>query len=161
MSYLTLAISPFCIAFAVVWGVKRQLSFAWIGQDILVRESLYELPLLYCVNSLLYFSFIVVCKWMKGLTDNIVTSFFPPLQSGYCTNNHSSSNCSCPKSQGNDLNSLAFHGNWLEIYAGSAIILSCSLLILCVSHVRRYLLSSTHYSSLKLYSSTSLFQKKK
>lgn len=97
---------------------------------------------------------------MKGLTDNIVTSFFPPLQSGYCTNNHSSSNCSCPKSQGNDLNSLAFHGNWLEIYAGSAIILSCSLLILCVSHVRRYLLSSTHYSSLKLYSSTSLFQKK-
>ncbi|XP_075669249.1 signal peptide peptidase-like 4 [Castanea sativa] len=35
MSYLTLAISPFCIAFAVVWGVKRQLSFAWIGQDIL------------------------------------------------------------------------------------------------------------------------------
>ncbi|XP_023923160.1 signal peptide peptidase-like 4 isoform X1 [Quercus suber] len=35
ISYLTLAISPFCIAFAVVWAVKRQLSFAWIGQDIL------------------------------------------------------------------------------------------------------------------------------
>ncbi|XP_030928987.1 signal peptide peptidase-like 4 [Quercus lobata] len=35
ISYLTLAISPFCIAFAVVWAVKRQLTFAWIGQDIL------------------------------------------------------------------------------------------------------------------------------
>lgn len=36
VSYLTLAVSPFCIAFAVVWAVyRRQVSFAWIGQDIL------------------------------------------------------------------------------------------------------------------------------
>ncbi|XP_058076045.1 signal peptide peptidase-like 4 [Magnolia sinica] len=35
VSYLTLAVSPFCIAFAVVWAVKRKISFAWIGQDIL------------------------------------------------------------------------------------------------------------------------------
>ncbi|OVA14014.1 Protease-associated domain [Macleaya cordata] len=35
VSYLTLAVSPFCIAFAVVWAVKRRVSFAWIGQDIL------------------------------------------------------------------------------------------------------------------------------
>ncbi|XP_077241914.1 SIGNAL PEPTIDE PEPTIDASE-LIKE 2 [Tasmannia lanceolata] len=35
VSYLTLAISPFCIAFAVVWAVYRHISFAWIGQDIL------------------------------------------------------------------------------------------------------------------------------
>lgn len=35
LSYLTLAISPFCIAFAVVWAAHRRHSFAWIGQDIL------------------------------------------------------------------------------------------------------------------------------
>ncbi|KAG2725267.1 hypothetical protein I3843_01G058200 [Carya illinoinensis] len=35
VSYLTLAISPFCIAFAVVWAVYRKFSYAWIGQDIL------------------------------------------------------------------------------------------------------------------------------
>ncbi|KAJ6962405.1 hypothetical protein NC652_001157 [Populus alba x Populus x berolinensis] len=35
LSYLTLAVSPFCIAFAVGWAMHRNLSFAWIGQDIL------------------------------------------------------------------------------------------------------------------------------
>ncbi|GAB4844495.1 Signal peptide peptidase-like 4 [Ancistrocladus abbreviatus] len=35
ISYLTLAVSPFCITFAVVWAVYRRISFAWIGQDIL------------------------------------------------------------------------------------------------------------------------------
>lgn len=36
VSYLTLAVSPFCVAFAVVWAVYRTtVSFAWIGQDIL------------------------------------------------------------------------------------------------------------------------------
>ncbi|XWS49960.1 hypothetical protein CRYUN_Cryun12cG0047300 [Craigia yunnanensis] len=35
LSYLTLAVSPFCVAFAVVWAVYRNVSFAWIGQDIL------------------------------------------------------------------------------------------------------------------------------
>ncbi|KAJ6705553.1 SIGNAL PEPTIDE PEPTIDASE [Salix purpurea] len=35
LSYLTLAVAPFCIAFAVVWAVYRTASFAWIGQDIL------------------------------------------------------------------------------------------------------------------------------
>ncbi|CAN1300665.1 Signal peptide peptidase-like 2 [Linum perenne] len=34
-SYLTLAVSPFCIAFAAVWAVYRNASFAWIGQDVL------------------------------------------------------------------------------------------------------------------------------
>lgn len=36
VSYLTLALSPLCIVFAVVWAVYRRESFAWIGQDILV-----------------------------------------------------------------------------------------------------------------------------
>ncbi|KAF5194247.1 Signal peptide peptidase-like [Thalictrum thalictroides] len=35
VSHLTLAVSPFCIAFAVVWAYFRRISFAWIGQDIL------------------------------------------------------------------------------------------------------------------------------
>ncbi|KAJ4956404.1 hypothetical protein NE237_013187 [Protea cynaroides] len=35
VSYLTLAVTPFCIAFAVIWAVYRRISFAWIGQDIL------------------------------------------------------------------------------------------------------------------------------
>ncbi|XP_022157688.1 signal peptide peptidase-like 4 [Momordica charantia] len=35
VSHLTLAVSPFCIAFAVLWGYYRKVSFAWIGQDIL------------------------------------------------------------------------------------------------------------------------------
>lgn len=37
ISYLTLAVSPFCIVFAVLWAVYRERSLAWIGQDILVR----------------------------------------------------------------------------------------------------------------------------
>ncbi|KAE9615592.1 putative PA domain, peptidase A22B, signal peptide peptidase [Lupinus albus] len=35
--YLALAVTPFCIVFAVVWAVYRRVSYAWIGQDILVR----------------------------------------------------------------------------------------------------------------------------
>ncbi|XP_039056001.1 signal peptide peptidase-like 2 [Hibiscus syriacus] len=35
VSYLTLAVSPICITLAVVWAVYRNVSFAWIGQDIL------------------------------------------------------------------------------------------------------------------------------
>ncbi|XP_078182634.1 SIGNAL PEPTIDE PEPTIDASE-LIKE 2 [Carex rostrata] len=35
VSYLTVAVSPFCIVFAVLWGIYRRLSLAWIGQDIL------------------------------------------------------------------------------------------------------------------------------
>ncbi|KAA8522418.1 hypothetical protein F0562_013221 [Nyssa sinensis] len=35
VSYLTLAVFPFCLVFAVVWAVNRNFSFAWIGQDIL------------------------------------------------------------------------------------------------------------------------------
>ncbi|KAK7389940.1 hypothetical protein VNO78_25237 [Psophocarpus tetragonolobus] len=35
VSYLTLAVTPFCIVFAVVWAVNRRASWAWIGQDIL------------------------------------------------------------------------------------------------------------------------------
>ncbi|KAK7406130.1 hypothetical protein VNO78_07749 [Psophocarpus tetragonolobus] len=36
ISYLTLAVSLFCITFVVLWAIYRDESFAWIGQDILV-----------------------------------------------------------------------------------------------------------------------------
>nr|XP_017247953.1 PREDICTED: signal peptide peptidase-like 4 isoform X2 [Daucus carota subsp. sativus] len=35
VSYLTLGVTPFCIAFAVVWAAYRRVSLAWIGQDVL------------------------------------------------------------------------------------------------------------------------------
>ncbi|KAL6911283.1 hypothetical protein ACP4OV_000088 [Aristida adscensionis] len=35
VSYLTLAVCPFCIVFAVLWAVYRRMHYAWIGQDIL------------------------------------------------------------------------------------------------------------------------------
>ncbi|XP_020961311.1 signal peptide peptidase-like 4, partial [Arachis ipaensis] len=35
VSYLTFAVTPFCIVFAVIWAVYHRVSFAWIGQDIL------------------------------------------------------------------------------------------------------------------------------
>ncbi|KAI7988228.1 Signal peptide peptidase-like 2 [Camellia lanceoleosa] len=47
VSYLTLVVSPFCIAFAVVWAVYRNISFAWIGQDILVGTVLLGCAFLY------------------------------------------------------------------------------------------------------------------
>lgn len=40
VSYLTLAVFPFCVIFAVVWAVYRDAPYAWIGQDILVRKYL-------------------------------------------------------------------------------------------------------------------------
>ncbi|KAI4326945.1 hypothetical protein L6164_019456 [Bauhinia variegata] len=33
ISYLTLAVSPFCITFSVLWAVYRNISAAWMGQD--------------------------------------------------------------------------------------------------------------------------------
>ncbi|KAL1087955.1 hypothetical protein V6Z11_D08G218200 [Gossypium hirsutum] len=39
LSYLTLTVLPICVAFAVVWAVYRNVSFAWIDQDILVARG--------------------------------------------------------------------------------------------------------------------------
>ncbi|XP_073030379.1 signal peptide peptidase-like 4 isoform X1 [Primulina eburnea] len=51
ISYLTLAVSPLCISFAVLWAVYRGVSFAWIGQDILVRMiHLFLLSSLICLR---------------------------------------------------------------------------------------------------------------
>jgi signal peptide peptidase-like 2B len=34
---LSVGIVPFCAVFAILWAVYRHASFAWIGQDVLVR----------------------------------------------------------------------------------------------------------------------------
>ncbi|XLS47895.1 hypothetical protein HN51_022253, partial [Arachis hypogaea] len=47
VSYLTFAITPFCIVFAVIWAVYRRASFAWISQDILVGTVLLSCAFLY------------------------------------------------------------------------------------------------------------------
>lgn len=47
VSYLTIAVSPFCITFAVLWGVYRDLHFAWIGQDVLVRMNICHMYLVF------------------------------------------------------------------------------------------------------------------
>ncbi|KAB2634936.1 signal peptide peptidase-like 2 [Pyrus ussuriensis x Pyrus communis] len=36
ISYLTLIVSPFCMTFAVLWGVCHNLSFAWIGIALII-----------------------------------------------------------------------------------------------------------------------------
>lgn len=53
VSYLTVGVFPFCIAFAVVWAVFREGSFAWIGQDILVRNSTFS-----CIFLFKFFFFV-------------------------------------------------------------------------------------------------------
>jgi signal peptide peptidase-like protein 2B len=35
MSALSLTVAPFALLFSILWGIYRNLSFAWIGQDVL------------------------------------------------------------------------------------------------------------------------------
>lgn len=39
VSVLSLVVLLFCVVFAVVWAVRRQASYSWVGQDILVSLS--------------------------------------------------------------------------------------------------------------------------
>ncbi|KAA3475269.1 signal peptide peptidase-like 4 isoform X1 [Gossypium australe] len=97
VSHLTLAVCPFCITFAVVWAVYRRISFAWIGQDILSDLHSYHGELMIYEPPLL------------------------PSQSGYCTYNHSPSDCSCAKSQGEYLFYLPFSAYCLEMHAYTSL----------------------------------------
>ncbi|XWS38350.1 hypothetical protein CRYUN_Cryun19dG0123700 [Craigia yunnanensis] len=70
LSYLTLAISPFCIAFAVVWAVYRNVSFAWIGQDILVRVYfLVNCPNIFqdCPSSIIVGTVLLSCAFLYDI----------------------------------------------------------------------------------------------
>ncbi|KAH7531126.1 hypothetical protein JRO89_XSUnG0017800 [Xanthoceras sorbifolium] len=39
VSVLSLVVLLFCVVFAVVWAVRRQASYSWVGQDILEGEN--------------------------------------------------------------------------------------------------------------------------
>lgn len=72
ISYLTMAVSPFCVVFAVLWAIYRQFPYAWIGQDILVSAA--------------------VCS-IQAVSSNVIAmhqliSDLAPF-SGYCTDSHS------------------------------------------------------------------------
>jgi hypothetical protein len=43
VSALSLSVAPFALTFAILWGVYRNNSFAWIGQDVLVRTPSHTL----------------------------------------------------------------------------------------------------------------------
>ncbi|GJY08595.1 putative RNA-directed DNA polymerase, partial [Tanacetum coccineum] len=49
ISYLTIAVMPFCIVFAVLWAVYRETKFAWIGQDTskvnFINKLHYKVPI--------------------------------------------------------------------------------------------------------------------
>ncbi|KAL3349077.1 hypothetical protein AABB24_022286 [Solanum stoloniferum] len=87
VSYLTLAISPFCIAFAVLWAVYRHISFAWIGQDILVSIAAFHTILLSniisgaCISSISFFLFTVLTLtyWLGSCTYLTMVFLFPFL----------------------------------------------------------------------------------
>ncbi|GAB2273909.1 Signal peptide peptidase-like 2 [Dionaea muscipula] len=70
VSYLTLGITPFCITFAAVWAVYRNLSFAWIGQDILgialiiTVLQIVRLPNLMVATVLLSCAFLYDIFWV-------------------------------------------------------------------------------------------------
>lgn len=84
VSHLTLAVCPFCIAFAVLWAVFRQLPYAWIGQDILVSVPLsvvFEASHCSCDNN-----------WYQTM-----------YLSGHCTDSYGNSNCQSTQPQGNQI----------------------------------------------------------
>lgn len=113
VSYLTIAVTPFCIVFAVVWGVYRRVSFAWIGQDILVRITI--VPLLFTLrNQLKTYLSCLFCFWK--------------LISGYSIDNYSSSNCPHTKSQGDWLFTLRFSINGAFVWMKQLICIYCILL---------------------------------
>lgn len=76
VSVLSVTVAPFCLTFAILWGVYRQLSFAWIGQDILVCTS----------SDLLYLIFVF--PFSQSSTGDICLfvylSFNLSLYSHYC-----------------------------------------------------------------------------
>lgn len=77
VSHLTLAVSPVCIVLAVIWAVyRRHVSFAWIGQDILVRKKKEKKN---CLSSILSFFCLLGFSfgyWMSHLIRRTFTIWF-------------------------------------------------------------------------------------
>ncbi|KAK1313519.1 Signal peptide peptidase-like 4 [Acorus calamus] len=67
VSYLTLAVSPFCIAFAVIWAVYRRISLAWIGQDILGIALIVTVLQIVRVTNLKVGTVLLGCAFMYDI----------------------------------------------------------------------------------------------
>ncbi|KAJ7951147.1 Signal peptide peptidase-like [Quillaja saponaria] len=67
VSYLTLAVTPFCIAFAVVWAVHRRVSFAWIGQDILGISLIITVLQIVCIPNLKVGTVLLSCSFLYDI----------------------------------------------------------------------------------------------
>ncbi|EPS67175.1 hypothetical protein M569_07601, partial [Genlisea aurea] len=67
VSYLTLAVSPFCLAFAVSWAVFRHASFAWIGQDILGIALIMTVLQIIRVPNLKVGTFLLTCAFVYDI----------------------------------------------------------------------------------------------
>ncbi|XP_023730822.1 signal peptide peptidase-like 2 isoform X2 [Lactuca sativa] len=67
VSYLTLAVSPFCVVFAVVWAVYRRISFAWIGQDILGIALIITVIQIIRVPNLKVGTVLLCCAFMYDI----------------------------------------------------------------------------------------------
>ncbi|THG09438.1 hypothetical protein TEA_007317 [Camellia sinensis var. sinensis] len=67
VSYLTLVVSPFCIAFAVFWAVYRNISFAWIGQDVLGIALIITILQIVCVPNLKVGTVLLGCAFLYDI----------------------------------------------------------------------------------------------
>ncbi|KAL6979573.1 Signal peptide peptidase-like 2, variant 2 [Sarracenia purpurea var. burkii] len=67
VSYLTLSVSPFCIAFAVVWAVYRNAPFAWIGQDVLGIALILTVLQIVCVPNLKVGTVLLSCAFLYDI----------------------------------------------------------------------------------------------
>ncbi|KAL5721089.1 Signal peptide peptidase-like [Ranunculus cassubicifolius] len=64
VSHLALAVYPFCALFATVWAAKRDVSFAWIGQDILGISLIVAVLRLVRVPNLKVRSILLWCAFL-------------------------------------------------------------------------------------------------
>ncbi|XP_073312818.1 signal peptide peptidase-like 4 [Primulina huaijiensis] len=76
VSYLTLAISPLCISFAVLWAVYRHVSFAWIGQDILGIALIVTVLQIIRVPNLKVGTVLLGCAFMYDIFWVFVSKWF-------------------------------------------------------------------------------------
>ncbi|KAI4303375.1 hypothetical protein MLD38_039015 [Melastoma candidum] len=67
VSYLTMAVSPFCIAFTVMWAVFRRVSFAWIGQDLLGIALIITVLQIVRIPNLKVGSILLACAFLYDI----------------------------------------------------------------------------------------------
>ncbi|KAI4315428.1 hypothetical protein L6164_028240 [Bauhinia variegata] len=67
ISYLTLAVSPFCVTFSVLWAVYRNVSVAWIGQDILGISLIITVLQIVHIPNLKVGTVLLSCAFMYDL----------------------------------------------------------------------------------------------